>query len=73
MKPFTENELTKYFAYLDALRDSGITNMFAAPAYLRETFDGLDRPVSIAIFKAWSDTFAAAPVQERVKQFLRAA
>lgn len=44
--------MEKYFDYLDRLQQSGITNMFNAPRYLKKEF-GLDKKNSILIFKEW--------------------
>jgi DNA-binding LacI/PurR family transcriptional regulator len=48
--------LTKRFAYLDALRDSGITNMFGASPYLENAFH-LKRDAANDILKKWMKTF----------------
>ena len=45
-----------YFAFLDDLRASGSINMFGAPKVLQDAFD-IDKPTSMAIFKAWTETF----------------
>ncbi len=47
---------TEMFEYLDDLRESGITNMYGAPAYLEREFD-LNREESVAVWKKWADTF----------------
>jgi len=47
----------KYFDFLDDLRDSGITNMFGASDYLRETF-GVDHKDAIVILTLWMKTFS---------------
>jgi hypothetical protein len=41
---------------LDALRESGITNMFGAGSYLQEEF-GLTRAEARAILVYWMQTF----------------
>ena len=46
----------EYFDYLNTLRESGVTNMMAAPAFLQEQFD-VDRRESCAIFLRWTETF----------------
>lgn len=51
----TENN-RKYFAYLDALRESGITNMFGAAPYLQEAF-GLDRKEARQILLQWMEQY----------------
>lgn len=55
---FADDELTEYFEYLDALRESGETNMFGAASYLRDEFPSLDRRSSHIALKAWMDTFS---------------
>lgn len=49
--------LTKMFRYLDALRDSGVTNMFGAPPYLEEAFNIPKRGTAITIVAAWMKSF----------------
>ena len=44
------------FEYLDALRDSGVTNMFGAGPYLQEAF-GLNRYEAKDVVLAWMQTF----------------
>ena len=46
------------FEYLDALRESGVTNMFGAAVYLREEF-GIDRSEANALLTEWMRTFAS--------------
>lgn len=43
--------------YLDDLRDSGVTNMFGAGAYLQEGF-GFSRTEARAALRYWMDTFS---------------
>lgn len=43
-------------AYLDELRDSGVTNMFGAGAYLREEF-GFTRSEASAELSRWMKSF----------------
>ena len=45
-----------YFDYLVALRDSGITNMFGAGAYLQDNF-GLSRYEARDILLEWIESF----------------
>ena len=42
--------------YLDALRESGVTNMLGAGLYLEATFD-LSRNDAIDILKEWMSSF----------------
>ena len=46
----------EYFQYLDALRESGITNMFGAAPYLQNEFE-LSRNESRVILSEWMETF----------------
>ena len=46
----------EYFAYLDDLRESGVTNMFGASPYLQEEF-GLDRYEARDILLQWMQSF----------------
>ena len=48
----------KYYLYLDALRESGATNMFGATPYLREEFPELNKSEARAILSSWMETFA---------------
>lgn len=47
----------EHLDYLDALRESGVTNMFAAAPYLRDEFD-MSRTASKATLRYWLRTFA---------------
>lgn len=49
--------LTTHFAYLDGLRESGVTNMFGAPPYLEDAFK-MKRDVAVAVTGAWMKTFS---------------
>jgi hypothetical protein len=51
-----EYMMEEYFEYLDALRESGVTNMFGAGPYLQEAF-GLDRYEARDILMKWMQTF----------------
>ena len=46
----------EYFAYLELLRDSGVTNMFGAGPYLEETFD-LSRSEARKVLSSWMESF----------------
>jgi hypothetical protein len=48
----------EYLRYLDALRESGKTNMYGAAPYLREMFPELDRAQARAVLAEWMRTFA---------------
>ena len=45
-----------YLEYLDALRESGETNMFGSPIYLAEEFD-LDIEFAKKVVSFWMKTF----------------
>ena len=49
-------EKQEYFDYLMDLRDSGVTNMFGAPAYLQRDFC-LSVQEAREIFLEWIKTF----------------
>ncbi len=46
-----------HLRYLDALRESGITNMFGSSTYLKEAFPRLTREQSIKVVGYWMKTF----------------
>lgn len=50
-----ENKMKKYFDYLDALRDSGVTNMYGAVPYLQQEFPELsyDHAQAVYILREW--------------------
>ncbi len=50
------DNLAEIFAYLDDLRESGVTNMFGAGPYVQEDF-GLDRKAAGEAVTAWMKTF----------------
>ncbi|KKN68336.1 hypothetical protein LCGC14_0452120 [marine sediment metagenome] len=47
----------KHLEYLDALRESGDTNMYGAPWFLREEYPELNRKESHEILKYWMKNF----------------
>ena len=49
--------MSKYFEYLEDLRDSGEVNMFLATPYLEFEF-GLDRKEAKRILLAWIKSFS---------------
>jgi hypothetical protein len=49
-------DLTDMFAFLDDLRESGVTNMFGARPYLIEEFPE-HRRVAASVLSAWMNTF----------------
>jgi hypothetical protein len=46
----------KVFTYLDALRESGVTNMFCAPRYIMRVFN-VSSNESIKLVAEWMDNF----------------
>ena len=49
-------DIKEYFDYLVSLRDSGVTNMFGAGAYLEREF-GLSRYEAKDILLEWIESF----------------
>ena len=51
--------MTKYFEYLDHLRESGVTNMFGAVPYLQQEFPELsfDRAQAVYILRQWMASY----------------
>ncbi len=47
----------KHLEYLDALRESGITNIFGARPYLMEAFDITDGKLAGKILTYWIKSF----------------
>ena len=54
---YTKAEMEDFFAYLDDLRASGETNMFAAAPYLEGEY-ALDGRESKKILSVWMDTYS---------------
>ena len=46
----------EYYGYLNALRDSGVVNMFGAGAYLQDQF-GLSKSEARTILIAWMEQY----------------
>lgn len=65
----TEEALTEAFEYLDELRESGRTNMFAAPMFVRDEL-GWDKGEATAATKLWMNTFSLEPVEARIAEAL---
>ena len=55
-KKAAANGHAEYFEYLEALRESGVTNMFGAGAYLENRFD-LTRYEARDILLEWMNSF----------------
>ena len=51
--------MDRYFAYLNQLRESGVTNMFGAVPYLQEHFPELakNRDTAVQVLKAWMEAY----------------
>jgi hypothetical protein len=65
----TMTTYTEYFEYLDALRESGVTNMFGASPYLEGSF-GLTRKEANKVLKDWMTTFdSEKTAEERAELF----
>ena len=47
----------EYYGYLDALRESGVVNMFGAGAYLEDQF-GLSKSEARTILIAWMGQYS---------------
>lgn len=46
----------EYFAYLELLRDSGVTNMFGAGPYLEAAF-GLSKKEARGVLSSWMESY----------------
>jgi len=55
-----------YFEYLDALRDSGVTNMFGAVPYLINEFPELPMDEAKKVLKNWMDIYSERHETKRV-------
>ncbi len=53
---FSEDEMEEFFQYLDNLRESGVTNMWGAPAYLVRKFK-VSQQEATGIFVQWTKIF----------------
>ena len=54
-----ENIKIEYLEFLDALRETGLTNMFAATPYLIGFFPELSREQAKAVLLSWIKTFGS--------------
>jgi len=52
-----KNRMEEYLQYLDALRESGDTNMFGAAPYLVREF-GMEIGQARAVLRTWMETFS---------------
>jgi hypothetical protein len=55
MEKYTEEE-TKVFEFLDALRESGVTNMYLAAPYIQREFS-MEYVESRHLLAKWMETF----------------
>ena len=60
----THETLSEYFEYLDALRKTGVTNMYGAGAYITNKY-GFNHQEAGKIVLAWMDTFSEEPASDR--------
>lgn len=58
------SRLTEYFASLDEIRESGVTNMFGAAPYLRSEWPVLTKQEASKVLLAWMETFEDGPTAE---------
>ena len=54
---FNEEELMDAFEFLDGLRESGVTNMWGAPAYVEKRFPDWGGDKAGKAFLLWKETF----------------
>jgi hypothetical protein len=60
------NALADYFEFLDALRESGATNMFGAGPYLTRKYRGMSKSEASAVLGAWMGSFSKTlPLEDR--------
>ena len=58
----TDEALAQYLAFLDGLREAGVTNMFGARPYLQDEYPALtDGQAAKMILAFWMATFADRP------------
>lgn len=58
MKERPEFCTEEHLDYLDDLRESGVTNMFGAGAYLRKEFPDLKRGSELDVLSYWMGSFS---------------
>ena len=67
------SDLTRYFEFLDELRDSGVVNMFGSARNLTDHFTGMSRVEAFTVLSAWQTTFSPAlPAEDRADRALAA-
>jgi hypothetical protein len=50
-------EGNEYFKFLDDLRETGLTNMFGAGAFLEDEYPELNKQEAKAVLMDWMDSF----------------
>ena len=50
------DEVDEYFKFLDDLRETGITNMFGAGAFLEDAYPELNKQEAKAVLMDWMDS-----------------
>jgi len=50
------DEVEEYFKFLDDLRETGITNMFGAGAFLEDAYPELNKQEAKAVLMDWMDS-----------------
>jgi len=65
----SKEDWTTYFKFLDALRESGATNMLGAGPYLTEAFD-IPRGDANKILQAWWKNFSDEPAEVRAEKVI---
>ena len=48
-----------HLCYLDALRESGVTNMFGATSFIKEEYPDLTEEQAKQVLKYWMKTFGS--------------
>jgi hypothetical protein len=54
-----------YFAFLDNLRESGVTNTYGAPQFLQEEFPSMNCEKAVTITVAWMKSFEGRTPRSR--------
>jgi len=54
----------EYYTFLEDLRESGVTNMFGAGAYLEGAFPDLSSREATDILVAWMEAFREKPEEQ---------
>ena len=50
--------MRKHLVYLDALRESGVTNMYGAVPWLLNAFPKLNREKAVTVLSYWMESFS---------------